>query len=696
VAYKIADGYVEVHGRLDEPSFRRAAERVGGRAGDRFATAFGMSAHRRWRRMTRLFMAPIDAVSSALGALRGPSLRGGILAAILGLIPSLGKATAVVGAGLVPALLSLGSVIGVTRLMLGDLSKDIKGQTLKALNDMAGSIRNLAREAAKPGLNALLEGVVRNGPMFERYIQRIARAIGDALGEVGTLLGDSGFVAKLNKLLDSSAKGTRSWTSALDAAVDMVVTLGAAAGPIFEDFARRIGIIAERWRDFLNLKYETGELQRFLADAAEELNRWGRIFNNVIIGLFNIFAAGVGPSSRFAENLERITRSFREWTEKSANIDKIRKFFEFMVTHVDDFFRIAASATAIAIALKGVGAAVEAISWARMVAMLGPVGVALAVVSLAIAGVAAAFFLAYNNSELFRAKVGELWQKIENDLFPILKEWGTWFKEELAPVLEEFANTTLQKIIDGFDQLIRKYKENEKGLKEMRQLFLDLLPIVKFFAENAIEEIVGFVGQIMTAVGWVGRLVGAVRRIPVKRVLQFLFQPGNAIATILRITRLTRAIPRLWRTIYRFFANLGPIRSVINWLRRIPRTITTTFTSVTRNFVQSIPMIGGLFQAHGGIVGAQGMQTGGISGGRSVMVGERGPEMVDLPFGSRVTPAGQTRAALAGAGGGPQQVVIEVRSGGSRLDDLLVELLRKSIRSRAGGNPNSVQVVLGS
>jgi len=37
-------------------------------------------------------------------------------------------------------------------------------------------------------------------------------------------------------------------------------------------------------------------------------------------------------------------------------------------------------------------------------------------------------------------------------------------------------------------------------------------------------------------------------------------------------------------------------------------------------------------------------------------------------------------------------MVLEIRSGGSRLDDLLVELLRKSVRAK-GGN---VQVALGS
>jgi regulator of replication initiation timing len=93
--------------------------------------------------------------------------------------------------------------------------------------------------------------------------------------------------------------------------------------------------------------------------------------------------------------------------------------------------------------------------------------------------------------------------------------------------------------------------------------------------------------------------------------------------------------------------------------------------------------------AHGGIIGAAG------GGPRSGMtwVGEQGPELVRLPYGSSVIPAGQS-AAMAGAaaaGGGAARVQLEISSGGARTDDLLLEILRNAIRVR-GGN---VQTVLG-
>jgi len=100
--------------------------------------------------------------------------------------------------------------------------------------------------------------------------------------------------------------------------------------------------------------------------------------------------------------------------------------------------------------------------------------------------------------------------------------------------------------------------------------------------------------------------------------------------------------------------------------------------------------IGALKRATGGPIGAVATAASGGARGSMTLVGEQGPELVRLPFGSMVKPAGQTRSMLGG-GGGPARVVLEINSGGSRMDDLLVEVLRKAVRARGG----DVQVALG-
>ncbi|WP_413102214.1 hypothetical protein [Streptomyces sp. Inha503] len=124
--------------------------------------------------------------------------------------------------------------------------------------------------------------------------------------------------------------------------------------------------------------------------------------------------------------------------------------------------------------------------------------------------------------------------------------------------------------------------------------------------------------------------------------------------------------------------------------------------------------------AHGGVVGGHAAEGGPRTG--MTLVGEHGPELVNLAPGSRVRSNPDTRrmlggtapawwgsaaaaarqnfaaagaprpaAAAAGAAGESEPMVLEIRSGGSRMDDLLVELLRGAIRVK-GGN---VQRVLG-
>jgi hypothetical protein len=86
----------------------------------------------------------------------------------------------------------------------------------------------------------------------------------------------------------------------------------------------------------------------------------------------------------------------------------------------------------------------------------------------------------------------------------------------------------------------------------------------------------------------------------------------------------------------------------------------------------------------------RGFAAGGSPSGTFV-VGERGPELLSMSGGTgHVSPAGNTRRRLE-QGSGPAQVLISIDSGGAKIDDFLMELLRKSIRIQ-GGN---VQLALG-
>jgi hypothetical protein len=93
-------------------------------------------------------------------------------------------------------------------------------------------------------------------------------------------------------------------------------------------------------------------------------------------------------------------------------------------------------------------------------------------------------------------------------------------------------------------------------------------------------------------------------------------------------------------------------------------------------------------QAHGGVVGKA--ASGGIRNNMT-LVGEHGPEIVDLPVGSHVRSNPDTRRTLRGGGGSSEPAVLRIDAASDDLSQLLLKVLRRAIRVQ-GGN---VQVVLG-
>lgn len=122
--------------------------------------------------------------------------------------------------------------------------------------------------------------------------------------------------------------------------------------------------------------------------------------------------------------------------------------------------------------------------------------------------------------------------------------------------------------------------------------------------------------------------------------------------------------------------NLRYIRDLYAQIKS-KRVVITTFnnTIVTRSEGRNVGIgdgIGG--RAHGGITGAA---AGGIRGDLT-WVGERGPELLDLPPGTMVHPAGTSKQMLmAGGGGAPTYVTVQAGYivTPQQLEDHLVEVM---------------------
>jgi hypothetical protein len=248
-----------------------------------------------------------------------------------------------------------------------------------------------------------------------------------------------------------------------------------------------------------------------------------------------------------------------------------------------------------------------------------------------------------------------------------------------------------------------------------------ILPVLKIIVENFLDTVGVIVTGAAKAFGWVPKIGGKLRT-AAKAFQDFRSGVRNSLdSAIDKVNQWDTSTDRMRKRIQlkgdiqdlqaklatarqqlkrkdlnaarriRILGNIHDLSAAIRNARGQLNAINgKTATVYIRGVQQGIPSSAGgrAFLAHGGISGA----AGGGPRGRLTMVGEYGRELIDLAPGSHVYSNPDTERMVAGARSGGGRVVLELRSSGSRLDDLLVEVLHKAIRVRGG----DVQVVLGT
>lgn len=119
------------------------------------------------------------------------------------------------------------------------------------------------------------------------------------------------------------------------------------------------------------------------------------------------------------------------------------------------------------------------------------------------------------------------------------------------------------------------------------------------------------------------------------------------------------------------------------------KTVYVTMNLVDSSLNRSKITVGGTFtRATGGNIGAA--ATGGIRSNMT-LVGERGPELVDLPPGSHVRSNGDSMRMMGAAGNG-SPLVVNLSLDGKKMASVMIDPLRGEILNLSGGN---VQAALG-
>lgn len=265
-----------------------------------------------------------------------------------------------------------------------------------------------------------------------------------------------------------------------------------------------------------------------------------------------------------------------------------------------------------------------------------------------------------------------------------LAEWITEHRETIrewmmkgsdaAVWLAEKVKWVIQKIIEFIGWIIENRAEIAKWGER-------ILTIGGFFIWLA-DKIAWVIGKVIELFGWFSKNWDLVLQV-------------TGIGLITQAIRLAKDlwgwVSRNWRANLRF-TGLNSITTAIKWVKRLWDWVNRNwFRSVVLSI--SIPgfstlksawkMITSAF-AHGGIRGAA---TGGLRGGMT-LVGEHGPELIDLAPGSRVRSNPDTRRLLS-QGQRAGMPTLLFKSSGRRVDDLLLEILREAIHQR-GGDPVAV------
>ena len=329
---------------------------------------------------------------------------------------------------------------------------------------------------------------------------------------------------------------------------------------------------------------------------------------------------------------------------------------------------------------RGAVAAFTAVQAALNVVMsANPVGI----VVIALAALGAALVVAWKKSETFRNIVRTVFTVVGVGALELAKVFIRFGKAAFDAIWT-FVLTPLRTMLNVMAKL-------PMGMGKPFKKARDTLNGFKTSADKAFD------GAIAKVDDWEGALKKAPKVARLKGDIKDLDRKLAAARKGLKDPNLTKTrrakleanIRQLIRAKHKAQASLNSLRgktvivraniygvgSVLAQLYRIPTQINVT--------VGTRMTLGGAFQ-HGGYA----------KSGIPYLVGEKGPEVFVPDRSGDVVPinGSATRAPTAAAALARAPVVLELRSSGSRLDNLLLEVLRNSIRAKGG----DVQIVLGS
>ncbi len=548
---------------------------------------------------------------------------------------------------------------------------EVQKAALKAQTAAQGEL-NAKLAELEPGQRKAVQGYSTMKASWKSFIESNKPATFDVLGKGYKLVGDN--VGALQPLFDVGAKAVGKF---LDA--------------------------AKKWADGGGLK---GMVDFLAKQGSTALPILGRTFANIGRGLGDIFSVVGGSGASSLGVLERMSKAFATWAAGDSFTNfmayakevtpQVGEFLKSLATNVFTLVQIltpfAPLSFAIAMALSKILEAIPlevlqamVAAWLAYSVAMRAYGAGLLIAEVATKALAGAMKIL--NLAMRMNPIGIVITAIALLVAGLIALWKN--SQKAREIMSTAFDGIVQVTLTGVQLLLKAYQAMANGILNVVAGILDALGKIpgNDWADRAADEVRGFKDSVNESFNKAIRKTDewkeAAHKLPKRIRLEGDISDLNA--------KINRAKARLKEKGLTDPAR-AKIKADIAQLQARVRAAKASLASLTGKTVHvnvvttRSTRIADNDKATGGVVGAA---TGGARGSWT-MVGEQGRELVKLPYGSQVTPHGATENIMR-AGGGGGGISIEIRSGGSRLDDLLVEILRKSIRSQ-GGN---VQAVLG-
>lgn len=614
----------------------------------------------------------VDVAVSAVGEVAA-------LSGTLGLLPAAGFAAA--------------GALGAVKLG-ADGAKRAFSQLTPTLNAVKTAVSASFEKALIPAVHNL-KGIL---PGLTNGFQQIVTAIGGVVTKLTLMLKTPAAMTQMQDILRGTAQVVQNLGAALAPVVAAFLRIGAVAMPILVQLTGGIGAAADRFNAWVQQMANSGQLQQWIQGGIAAVKSLWNTLNDVVGIVMDVFAAFQQAGAGIGGVLGSVIGTVRDFIETAQGHDVL---------------------VSLATAVEQVGDAVGRV-----------LGAALQAIGPALPGVVKAF--------------GDLATTVANILVPAIQFLGPPLK-----VIGDFVANNSQTIGN-----IAVALGIWAAAQWLLNIAMDANPIgLLILAIGALIAIVAVIiaywGPIST---FFANLWNNVKNWFVSvwnSIWNFLVSTWNNIwSTVVGVfNAIGSFFVGIWNSIVGFFVGAwnNIVNAVVGAGQAVWNAITGTFNSVV-GFVGGIPgriigALGGLgnllWNAGASIINgflnglrsAWGAVQNFVGGIASWIAAHKGPISVDarllIPAGNAImgglfeglesqmpelkkrigainTELGLTgstsvinttspNAAPQGAAGAGNAVTLEINSSGSRMDDMLVELLRKAVRVR-GGN---VQVVLG-